>query len=137
MKSLITFLFCLATMLVASADVSAQALLTTEDGQRYHPVRGSAQVQDDFAVMGDDVSFPDTSVYVVVGDTSLVADTANNAILTLTSLSRGFLPPRMSADQMLAIPTPAAGLQVYCTDSTRMCFFDATYWQCPSGATAE
>src|SRR5579871_2118245 len=40
-----------------------------------------------------------------------------SALLDLTSLSRGFLVPRMTQTQRNAISTPATGLLVYCTDS--------------------
>ena len=39
-----------------------------------------------------------------------------NAILDLESTTQGFLPPRMTQVQMLAIASPASGLIVYCTD---------------------
>jgi hypothetical protein len=40
-----------------------------------------------------------------------------SSILTLNSSVKGFLPPRMTNAQRLAIATPAVGLEVYCTDS--------------------
>lgn len=39
-----------------------------------------------------------------------------SALLDLTSLTRGFLVPRMTHTQMNAIALPATGLLVYCTD---------------------
>jgi hypothetical protein len=39
------------------------------------------------------------------------------AVLALTSTTRGFLPPRMTNAQRLAIASPAVGLIVYCTDA--------------------
>lgn len=50
-----------------------------------------------------------------------------SSILELQSTSQGFLVPRMTAVQRLAIATPADGLLVYDTDS--LCFF---YWKAPS-----
>ena len=38
------------------------------------------------------------------------------AILELESTTKGFLLPRMSSAQMLAIPSPPSGMMVYCTD---------------------
>lgn len=38
-----------------------------------------------------------------------------SAILDIRSDLKGLLPPRMTASQMLAIPSPAQGLVVYCT----------------------
>jgi hypothetical protein len=39
-----------------------------------------------------------------------------SSILTIVSTTKGFLPPRMTNAQRLAIATPAVGLIVYCTD---------------------
>jgi hypothetical protein len=39
-----------------------------------------------------------------------------SARLTVNSTTQGFLPPRMTNAQRLAIATPAVGLIVYCTD---------------------
>jgi hypothetical protein len=39
-----------------------------------------------------------------------------SAILNVASTSKGFLPPRMTNAQRLAIASPAIGLMVYCTD---------------------
>ncbi len=41
-----------------------------------------------------------------------------SAKLDITSTDKGFLPPRMTIAQRLAIPSPAAGLMVYQTDGT-------------------
>jgi hypothetical protein len=38
-------------------------------------------------------------------------------MLDVISTTKGFLPPRMTNAQRLAIATPAVGLIVYCTDS--------------------
>ena len=41
-----------------------------------------------------------------------------SAILEVSSTNKGFLPPRMSEEQMRGINSPAGGLIVYCTDCT-------------------
>jgi hypothetical protein len=41
-----------------------------------------------------------------------------SAILQADSISKGFLPPRMTNAQRIAIASPAVGLIVYCTDAT-------------------
>jgi len=55
---------------------------------------------------------------------------ANNAsaILTANSTTKGFLPPRLTATQRTAIATPAAGLMVYDTDSSRYMLY-GTSWK--------
>jgi hypothetical protein len=50
---------------------------------------------------------------VGIGTTTNVS----SAILHISSTTRGFLPPRMTNAQRLAIATPAVGLMVYCTDA--------------------
>jgi uncharacterized protein (TIGR02145 family) len=40
----------------------------------------------------------------------------NSAILDIKSNTKGFLPPRMTHSELNAIPDPANGLLVYCTD---------------------
>jgi hypothetical protein len=49
---------------------------------------------------------------VGIGTTAPVA----SAKLEVTSTTQGFLPPRMTNAQRIAIATPAVGLCVYCTD---------------------
>jgi hypothetical protein len=48
----------------------------------------------------------------VIGTTTDIA----SAILNVNSTTQGFLPPRMTNAQRLAIASPAIGLMVYCTD---------------------
>lgn len=52
---------------------------------------------------------------------------AASAILDLTSTTRGFLPPRMTATQASAIASPAKGLMLYVTD-TDGTFTSAGLW---------
>lgn len=40
----------------------------------------------------------------------------SSSMLDVSSTTKGFLPPRMTMEQMNAIPTPANGLIVYCSD---------------------
>jgi len=42
--------------------------------------------------------------------------TGTSALLEMQSTAKGFLPPRMTNAQRIAIATPAVGLCVYCTD---------------------
>lgn len=57
--------------------------------------------------------------------------TAPNAssILDITSTTKGFLPPRMTAAQRLAIASPAASLFVWDTDSLRFMAHNGTAWK--------
>ena len=52
-----------------------------------------------------------------------------SSILTLTSTTRGFLQPRMTNAQVLAITTPATGLQAYDTTNNKNLLYNGTTWQ--------
>lgn len=52
-----------------------------------------------------------------------------SAILQADSTTQGFLPPRMTNAQRLAIATPAVGLMVYCTDAVEgLYIYKSTGW---------
>ena len=51
-----------------------------------------------------------------------------SALLDVSSTTRGFLPPRMTNAQMVAIATPAAGLVVYDTTNNKLNVYDGTNW---------
>jgi uncharacterized protein (TIGR02145 family) len=56
-----------------------------------------------------------------------------SAELDVSSIQRGFLPPRMTFAQRAAIVNPAAGLMVWCTDcgsgNGELSFFDGVGWK--------
>lgn len=56
----------------------------------------------------------------------------DSALLELRSVTQGFLQPRMTTVQRLAIPSPAEGLQVYDFDEKRNFLFE-TEWRATSG----
>jgi hypothetical protein len=52
-----------------------------------------------------------------------------SAVLDVESTTQGFLPPRMTNAQRLAIASPAIGLIVYCTDTTEGLYINkSTGW---------
>jgi hypothetical protein len=51
-----------------------------------------------------------------------------SAMLDVKSTSKGFLPPRLTSQQRLAIPSPANGLVVYDTDSSSLAVFVSSAW---------
>ena len=59
-----------------------------------------------------------------------------SAMLDVKSNNKGFLPPRMSFDQIQAIPSPAKGLVAY--DTTFLCLrvFNGNKWECMTGGAA-
>jgi hypothetical protein len=59
--------------------------------------------------------FTNTTGNLIIQNGGTYTDIAS-ARLTVNSTTQGFLPPRMTNAQRLAIATPAVGLMVYCTD---------------------
>ncbi len=57
----------------------------------------------------------------------------NSAMLDVKSSNKGILPPRLTLEQIFAIPTPAEGLYVYNMTLHIMCFFDGTIWRKTDG----
>jgi hypothetical protein len=67
-----------------------------------------------------------TALYgsVIANGTSINA----SAVLQADSTTKGFLPPRMTTVQKLAIGTPASGLMVFDTTLNQMSYFNGTIW---------
>ena len=63
----------------------------------------------------------------------------SSAALDVTSVTKGFLPPRMTYAQRTSIPTPIAGLIIFCSDcgtSGELLNFNGTSWTNVVGASA-
>jgi hypothetical protein len=52
-----------------------------------------------------------------------------SAILQADSTTKGFLMPRQTQAQILAIAAPANGLEIYNTDLAQPCFYDGLGWR--------
>lgn len=52
----------------------------------------------------------------------------SSAMFEINSTEKGFLPPRMTALEMINIPSPATGLEVYNTDSNSPYFYNGSGW---------
>lgn len=64
------------------------------------------------------------------GQVSIGTNTpAATALLDLTSTNKGLLMPRMTAAQRIAIPSPATGLKVWDTDSSRPFAYTGSAWK--------
>jgi hypothetical protein len=72
----------------------------------------------------------DSAGNVGIGTTS--PDAA--ATLTLTSTTKGFLPPRMTTAQRNAISTPPAGLIIYNTSTNKLNVRTASSWEAVTSA---
>lgn len=55
-------------------------------------------------------------------------DPVASAMLEVSSTSKGFLPPKMTAAQRDAISSPATGLMVYNTDSNEINYYNGSSW---------
>ena len=66
---------------------------------------------------------------ILAEDINGIGTLDNSAILQANSTTQGFLPPRLTTAQILAITSPAEGLQVYNTDLKTICFYNGTAWQ--------
>ena len=56
-----------------------------------------------------------------------------SSLLELASVTKGFLPPRMSTTQKNAIAAPATGLMVYDNTLNKPSWYTGTVWQVPTG----
>jgi hypothetical protein len=86
-------------------------------GYNAHPAvyTGSNQLNLGNVLWGVDCS---GTGQTAAGSLSVGVNTPNaSALLDLTSTTKGFLPPRMTATQAAAIATPAEGLMVYVTNT--------------------
>jgi hypothetical protein len=64
------------------------------------------------------------SVYVGAYNTGVAS-----AVFTVTSTTKGFMPPRMTTTEKNAIATPASGLIVYDTTLGKLCLRGAAAWE--------
>jgi len=69
-----------------------------------------------------------TTGQAIYKDNGTTFTTYSSSIFSLDSVSRGFLPPRMTTTQKNAIGSPAAGLQVYDTTLNQMSYYNGTTW---------
>ena len=51
-----------------------------------------------------------------------------SAMLEVKSVTKGFLPPRMTGAQRAAIVNPIAGLMIYCTDCSQLQMYTGSSW---------
>jgi hypothetical protein len=146
-----------ATTAGARLDVRSQGALSTDIAFR---VRNSADTANSFEVNGvgiklNNVNYRESGVLSIfeksnVGNLYFRSNTADiilndfgfgnvivggpinnpSAKLSIHSTTQGFLPPRMTNAQRLAIASPAVGLMVYCTDATEGLYINkSTGWQ--------
>lgn len=85
-----------------------------------------------------DVNDVNRNVHVRGQGTLSSYTTEPSAALDVSSLNKGFLPPRMTYQQILAISNPADGLIVYCIDCNPKSpvFYNDTEWSSYDGKKA-
>jgi hypothetical protein len=110
--------------------ISFQYNIQTFDKGRITCIAGSNGSRLLFSVerlssMSDVMTIDETSS-VNIGNPGARANASS--LLDLVSVTRGFLPPRMTTTQVNAIATPAAGLIVYNTTLNVLCCYDGTSW---------
>ncbi len=75
----------------------------------------------------------------VTGSAGIGINTADiSAQLEVSSTTKGFLPPRMTSTQRNAIPSPAQGLVLFCTDCGTgvLQVYNGTHWTSSTGGPA-
>jgi hypothetical protein len=80
-----------------------------------------------------------TNSHAQVGIGIATADINPSAQLEVVSTAKGFLPPRMTAEQRDAIASPAQGLMIYCTNCTiygEVQVFNGSFWANMVGGAA-
>lgn len=75
-----------------------------------------------------------TNFYLQVRGDGLVGIGADpsgtpSAVLSVTSTTHGFLPPRLTDTQRDAISSPASGLMIYNTTTDKLNFYNGTVWR--------
>jgi hypothetical protein len=122
--------------LVNSGTLSVAGNLTVTGQQIFVPYNGGLKVNtasngnlflDASADYTGNV-FSRTTSFVIEYSGGLPTSYAS-ALFVVNSTTKGFLPPRMTNAQILAISTPATGLEVYNTDLNQPCFYDGTGWR--------
>lgn len=64
-----------------------------------------------------------------ISDDTTVPTILSSSMFSMQSTTRGFLQPRMTNTQVLAITTPATGLQAYDTTNNKNLLYNGTAWQ--------
>jgi hypothetical protein len=124
---------CLAVMLCAGisfaqdGDNSEEIILTT-----YYPAPygeyNSLSVGSGYAAPAEDGNL------VVEGRVG-IGTTDPQAILDISSTTSGFLPPRMSSDEMNAISGPLTGSIIYNTSANQLNVYNGNSWQLVGGGS--
>lgn len=75
-----------------------------------------------------------SSTCAITGAVGIGGAATASAALTVTSTTKGFLPPRMTTTERNAIATPAAGLVVYNSTTNKLNFYNGSAWEAVTSA---
>lgn len=87
----------------------------------------------DGSLTGDDI---DPTADVQVGSLAIGSSADSVAALTVTSTSKGLLPPRMTPAQRDAISSPPAGLLLYDSTNNELNYYNGSAWKKMDGSAA-
>jgi hypothetical protein len=73
------------------------------------------------------------SMFAQVGINSDGSDPDNSAMMDVKSTTKGFLPPRMTSAEILAIASPAEGLMAYNITNKALVYYDGAEWKRTDG----
>jgi hypothetical protein len=99
---------------------------TSTDAGYKLDVNGTARISSSFRVDGQ--STFNSSIIATSGVRIGSDPIAASARLDVQSTTQGFLPPRMTNAQKLAIASPVAGLVVYDSTTNKLCCYNGTTW---------
>lgn len=99
------------------------------DGNRTMNIYSKSAGNDDAIIFSTGATPTEKMKMVSNGSLGIGTSSPNaSALLDVTSTTKGFLPPRMTNAQMVAITTPASGLMVYDTTNNKLNVYDGTNW---------
>ena len=108
-------------------DSGSFEILRTSSGSQFKISSANFLLSNVYAQYWDSagqVLYRDGGVKMLIGGSTF----QNGAKLQIDSTTQGFLPPRMTTGQKLAILTPASGLMVYDTSLNQMSYFNGAVW---------
>lgn len=106
---------------------SAQTYINRAYNYYAEGISGSADTVWGFYSTAEDFNYMSNGLKIGAGIKNSTDRPVTSAILDLTSTTRGFLSPRMTTTQRTAISSPATGLLVYDTDSSRYMLYNGAW----------
>jgi hypothetical protein len=102
-------------------------IISTQSWEFLQSVNGTEYILRDFIITGTN----STNFFISATSNSVGIGTNtpdNSSILDLSSTTKGFLPPRMTATEAELINLPAEGLMIYSTDGSGINITSKGWW---------